>query len=80
MQQISVEGLFNDLRTKGTTRFSDNMVLSPIEKEKNKLDKEISSREKELDNIQSGKKPNTVYGNGSRRTDLLRGEIKGVQR
>lgn len=76
MQQISVEGLFNDLRTKGTTRFSDNMVLSPIEKEKNKLDKEISSREKELDDIQAGKKPNTVYGNGSRRTDLLRGEIR----
>lgn len=76
MQQISVESLFNDLRTKGTTRFSDNMVLSPIEKEKNKLDKEISSREKELDDIQAGKKANTVYGNGSRRTDLLRGEIR----
>lgn len=76
MQRVSVEGLFEDLKAKGTAKLSDNVVLSPIEQIKSNLDKEISKREKELDDIKSGKMPNTMYGNGSRRADLLRGEIR----
>ena len=76
MQRVSVEGLFEDLKVKGTAKLSDNVVLSPIEQIKSNLDKEISKKEKELDDIKSGKMPNTMYGNGSRRADLLRGEIR----
>lgn len=75
-KKVSVEGIIENLNKRGQTKISENVVLSLIETEKQKLQDEVDKRQKELADIKSGKKPNTFYGNGSNRSNLLEGEIR----
>ena len=75
-KKVSVESIIENLNKRGQTKLSENVVLSPIETAKQPLQAEIDKRQKELADIKSGKKPNTVYGNGSNRSNLLEGEIR----
>lgn len=75
-KKVSVESIIENLNKRGQTKLSENVILSPIETAKQPLQAEIDKRQKELADIKSGKKPNTVYGNGSNRSNLLEGEIR----